>query len=280
VGTYVVTADDVTAGTIFNTATAASDQTEDATDDNTVTVSTPSIAIVKSNVNDDADGSGDISVGDTITYTYSVENNGTANLTGVTVEDDLLGAATLSDVAGDGVDFLAAGDIETAMLTYTILPTDIGTSIVNVATADSDQSDPDTDTNTIVIPARVIGHLYLDTNGNGTQDAGEPDLAGVDVIITDSNGIIQTVTTDANGDWTATVPPGETTVDVDETDSEYPTGYTQTEGDDPTIVIVIIGAVTDGGTDGYYLIETLEIDAVDVDYSEWGIRRYGIQCVG
>ena len=32
----------------------------------------------------------------------------------------------------------------------------------------------------------VSGHIYEDTNGNGTQDPGEPDLAGVDVVITEA----------------------------------------------------------------------------------------------
>ena len=101
-------------------------------------------------------------------------------------------------------------------------------------------------------PGEVAGHLYLDTNGNGVQDAGDPDLANVDVIITDSNGDMQTVTTDDNGDWVATVPPGTTSADVDETDPDYPTGYEQTEGEDPTIVTAVGGITTDAGNDGYY----------------------------
>ena len=32
----------------------------------------------------------------------------------------------------------------------------------------------------------VSGHLYLDTNGDGDQDSGEPDLDNVDVIVTDA----------------------------------------------------------------------------------------------
>jgi phosphatidate phosphatase APP1 len=102
-------------------------------------------------------------------------------------------------------------------------------------------------------PTEVFGHLYLDDNNNGMQDAGEPDLADVDVIITDSNGDMQTVTTDANGDWTAPVPAGTTTADVDETDADYPTGSTQTEGNDPTVVEADPDMPTDAGIDGYYL---------------------------
>ncbi|MDJ0655199.1 MAG: SdrD B-like domain-containing protein [Xanthomonadales bacterium] len=102
----------------------------------------------------------------------------------------------------------------------------------------------------------VSGHLYLDSNNNGTQDAGEPDLANVDVIITDSSGGMQTVTSDANGDWTATVIAGSTTADVDESDPDYPTGATQTEGTDPTVVTAVAGTNVDAGNDGYFLPPT------------------------
>ena len=97
----------------------------------------------------------------------------------------------------------------------------------------------------------VSGHLYIDTNGNGTQDAGEPNLANVDVVITDVNGGTQTVATDASGNWTATVPAGATTANVDETDPQFPAGYTQTEGTDPTTVTAVAGQNTIAGNDGY-----------------------------
>ncbi|MEO5915832.1 MAG: SdrD B-like domain-containing protein [Luteolibacter sp.] len=103
------------------------------------------------------------------------------------------------------------------------------------------------------LPATVTGHLYVDTNGNGTQDSGEPDLAGVDLLITASTGGTQTVTTNASGNWTASVPPGATTANVQESDPQYPTGYTQTEGNDPTTFTAVAGVSANGGTDGYFL---------------------------
>jgi hypothetical protein len=102
----------------------------------------------------------------------------------------------------------------------------------------------------------VFGHLYLDTNGLGTQQADEPNLANVDVVVTDSNGDIQTITSDANGDWVAIVPPGATTADIDESDPEYPTGSTQTEGTDPTTVTAVADAHTPAGIDGFHFITT------------------------
>ncbi|KAG1654010.1 Serine-aspartate repeat-containing protein D [Nymphon striatum] len=85
----------------------------------------------------------------------------------------------------------------------------------------------------------IVGHLYTDSNGNGTQDLGEPDLANVDVIITDSVGAETTVQTDGNGDYRAVgIRPGTASVNIDETDPDYPTGASQTEGTDPTNMTV------------------------------------------
>src|SRR4030095_7085815 len=85
-------------------------------------------------------------------------------------------------------------------------------------------------------PATVTGHLYLDTNGNGVQKVGEPNLANVNVVITGANGATQTVVTNASGNWSASVPPGNTSANVDETDPDFiaaaPAGYVQTEGND------------------------------------------------
>ena len=106
----------------------------------------------------------------------------------------------------------------------------------------------------------VCGNIYFDTNGNGTQDAGEPDLPSIDVIITDEFGNAQTVQTqidpdgDLNGVWCADVPPGIITIDIDETDPDFPDGTTQTEGDDPTTILLIGGTTIDGGTDGFALL--------------------------
>ena len=111
------------------------------------------------------------------------------------------------------------------------------------------------------IPATLTGHLYVDTDGNGTQDVGEPNIANVNVVITDSNGATQTVVTDANGNWTATVPPGTTIANVDEADADFiavvPAGYVQTEGSDPTSVVAVANASTSAGNDGYYIPATV-----------------------
>ncbi|MEI6653795.1 MAG: SdrD B-like domain-containing protein [Verrucomicrobiota bacterium] len=105
--------------------------------------------------------------------------------------------------------------------------------------------------------ATVTGHLYIDTSGNGTQDVGEPNLPNVDVVVTDSLGHSQTVTTDANGNWSVWVIAGSTTANVVETDPDFVAavfaGYTQTEGDDPTTVIAVASSSVSAGNDGYFM---------------------------
>jgi len=102
----------------------------------------------------------------------------------------------------------------------------------------------------------LTGRIYLDANGNGAQDPGEPGLAGVDVEITDSQAGVQTVSTDGNGDYQAAAPAGSATVDVDE--ATLPAGAVQTEGTDPTVVAVPAGG-TVSDVDGYSTFSLVEI---------------------
>jgi hypothetical protein len=101
-------------------------------------------------------------------------------------------------------------------------------------------------------PGTVSGHLYLDLNGNGDQDPDEPNLPNVDVLVTASNGTVITVTTDASGNWSVSVPPGGTIADIDESDPDYPSGSVQTEGDDPTTVLAVGGEDKFTDNDGFY----------------------------
>jgi LPXTG-site transpeptidase (sortase) family protein len=117
------------------------------------------------------------------------------------------------------------------------------------------------------VPGTIQGHVYYDYNLDSTQDADgaddvlgtaddEPNLVNVDVVITEADGSIQTVQTDASGNWTADVVPGDTDVDVDEADIDFtsvvPAGFIQTEGADPQNNIPVgAGANVDAGNDGY-----------------------------
>lgn len=101
----------------------------------------------------------------------------------------------------------------------------------------------------------VNGTVYIDSNGDGQLDPSDTVLAGVEVAITDVNGVVTTVTTDANGYFEQQVPSGTTTVDV--IDATLPDGASLTsdangEGNDPTTVTVPNGGIATDNT-GYLL---------------------------
>ena len=103
--------------------------------------------------------------------------------------------------------------------------------------------------------AIVSGHLYYDTNGNGTQNVGEPNITNVTVTVTSGTNVV-TATTDASGNWSVSIAPGNVSADVDNADADFlaqvPTGSTQTEGSDPTVVNAPAGVTTNAGNDGYF----------------------------
>ena len=89
-----------------------------------------------------------------------------------------------------------------------------------------------------VKPVSIGNFLWVDTNGNGVQDAGEPGLAGVTVTITHADGtpvtdvggqaVVSTVTGD-NGSYDFTdLPPGQYIVSVDPTQPAL-AGYVSTQ---------------------------------------------------
>ena len=106
--------------------------------------------------------------------------------------------------------------------------------------------------NVSLIDTQVHGRVYRDVNGNGTQDSGEPGLPNIDMIIVDMSFLSQAVSTDVNGDWTATVQAGPININVDNTD--LPLGYIQTEGEDPTAMVALPNTDNYGGIDGYYFV--------------------------
>ena len=150
--TYVVTAADATAGSVDNTATADSDQTPPVPDSETVPVVTPGLNLVKSQTgNADEDGSGDVTPGDTLTYTFTATNTGTSTLTGVTITDPLPGLSALSCVPAQPAT-LAPGASMVCTATYVVTAADATAgSVDNTATADSDQTPPVPDSETVPV---------------------------------------------------------------------------------------------------------------------------------
>ena len=119
--------------------------------------------------------------------------------------------------------------------------------------------------------ATIFGKVYLDANANGQWDLGESGVADLSVLITHSFGGVFTVTTNAQGDWTAAVPAGSTSVQLDSGDAEYPTGYLRSEGTDPTTVLAVAATSTHAGNDGFYLGGSISgTTQVDRNYDDVG----------
>ena len=135
--TYSVTQADIDLGEVNNTATAIGDDSGgggSVSDTDGVTISTaqnPSISLSKSfTANADEDGSGDVSVGDTLTYDLVVTNEGDVSLSSIAVSDPLAGGA----VACPQTTLPPAGTI-TCQATYTVVQADVDAgSIRNTAT--------------------------------------------------------------------------------------------------------------------------------------------------
>ncbi|TWT13897.1 DUF11 domain-containing protein [Reyranella sp. CPCC 100927] len=188
----------IDAGSVTNLATASgtppagSNVTD--TDTNTVPIiQDPKLTIEKSvisitNPNNTGGGSVVDQAGDVVAYAIVVTNTGNVTLTNVALADALLQGAngTLGSPAGDdGNAVLDVGEIWTYTGTYTVQQSDIdnqgaidGTAdnnIHNVATVDTQQTDPLSDSADVPIDRTVdlFGHKFGDLNGNGTWDKGQ-----------------------------------------------------------------------------------------------------------
>jgi len=201
-----------------------------------------------------------VATGDLISYTVSIANTSPDPLTNVVVTD-LIDAQTSFTAASSGgvydggsntvtwpsIPMLAPG----AGVSYTVevsAPATTETVSNQAATTSDETSWVFSVWDTTVVDASVSGHTFRDDDGSGVQDVGEPDLAGVDVIVTDGNGA-QTVTTDAAGAWALAVAAGAVSSDV--VDATVPAGHILSTGNDPQAVVAVAGILTPSESVGF-----------------------------
>src|SRR5690606_29293136 len=138
-GNYVITQEDIDAGEVINQATAEgtapdatvvsdlSDESSVLEDDPTIIelCQNPVIAIVKTGILNDENQNDCTDVDETISYTFTVTNEGNVSLSNVTVTDPLIATITgpTGDTNGDGK--LDVTEIWTYTGTYTITQGDI-----------------------------------------------------------------------------------------------------------------------------------------------------------
>ncbi|MCP3936162.1 MAG: DUF11 domain-containing protein, partial [Actinomycetia bacterium] len=141
-GTYVVALADADAGFVINTAIAQGTDPNgtDVTDDDAVAepvITSPAITLTKTWAgNADEDGSGGVSIGDTLTYDFVATNSGDVTLSASRIVDPMAGLSALSCVPAQPA-VLAPGDSITCSATYTVTQTNIDNGqIINTATAE------------------------------------------------------------------------------------------------------------------------------------------------
>ncbi|MCF6226470.1 MAG: IPTL-CTERM sorting domain-containing protein [Xanthomonadales bacterium] len=168
IGTYVVTAGDVTTGSISNTGTGDSDETPPDNDILiTPVVGTPALNTVKAMTgNADEDGSTSITENDTLTFTITVTNTGNIPLTNVVVTDPMITPTTNSCAT------VAVGATCVLVGTYMVTAADIVVgSISNTGTGDSDETPPSDDV--LITPVEGSPALTIDKSltTNADEDA-------------------------------------------------------------------------------------------------------------
>jgi len=154
-------------------------------------------------------------VGDVITYTITIENNGTVTLTDINITEFYpgTGAGTLSGpLSSDGnTSVIHVGETWTYTAKYTVTQADVDARVdlVNIISVDTNQTGTkDANASTPVEKlGSWSGHVSKDTNGNGIGDL---NLAGVTIkLYTDPNGdgdpsdgvLVGTTTTNSSGNY-------------------------------------------------------------------------------
>ncbi|MFF7294237.1 DUF6923 family protein [Microbacterium sp. NPDC008134] len=169
--TYVITADDVTAGSVDNTATATATTPDGesftSTPSSTSTPTTapaPSLTVVKSANPSEA---AEFEAGQEIVYSFVVTNTGNVPLNDIEVEDtDFTGTGTLSPVDCP-VATLPTGEQTVCTATYTLTQDDVDAgSVTNSAVAGGTPPGDDTpmtsDPSTVTIPSIAAPGLTVE----------------------------------------------------------------------------------------------------------------------
>lgn len=170
------------------------------------TLGTPAVGIAKTS---DAPATG-VPAGASVTYTYVVTNLGDVPLLNLAVSDDVLGP--IGSVPGPLAPAAAVQFTRTAVLGENT--TNVG-SVAAVDRYGREVSDTAELTVAVITSARILGHVFEDSNGDGSWASDvEPGLAGWTVDLLDTAGnVVQTAATDGVGDYMfSDLTPGQTYV--------------------------------------------------------------------
>ena len=288
---YVVTQSDIDTGSITNQATASGTGAEGLVTDlsgATVSDDTPTvtivpeacldaIAITKAGVFNDVDANGCSTASvDTVTYTFTVTNQGNTSLTSVTVTDPLLGGLLTATPTGDTNNNTILDITETWVYVqdYVVTQSDIDTgSITNQATASGTGAEglvtdlsgatvsDDTPTVTIVPEACLDAiaitkaGVFNDVDANGCSTASVDTVTYTFTVTNQGNTSLTsvTVTDPLLGGLLTAIPSGDTNnntiLDITET-WVYVQDYVVTQSDIDTGSITNQATASGTGAEG------------------------------
>ncbi len=302
---YTITQADIDAGIVSNqalvTGTSSTDGStlEDLSDDDTVFEDDitdtilpleAGIAVIKTGVFNDENSDGYASLGETITYNFTVTNQGEDTITDVVLTDDMLGGeVTLASGDDNGDNILDVDEIWLYAASYTITQADIdagvvsnqalvtGTSSTDGSTLE-DLSDDDTvfedDITDTILPleagiAVIKTGIFNDENSDGYANIGETITYNFTVTNQGEDTITDVVLTDAMLGGEVSLASGDDNgdniLDVDEI-WLYAANYTITQADIDAGVVSNQAFVTGtSSTDGSTLEDLSDDDTVFED---------------
>ncbi|MEV4853068.1 MULTISPECIES: DUF7507 domain-containing protein [unclassified Microbacterium] len=185
--TYTLTQQDIEDGRRPNTATAAGTSplgpVGDTSSAEVLFAGTAAIALTKTPTQPvDATGDGMIGAGDTVGYSFTIRNTGTTLLTGILLDDPLLGGA-IDCPALDGLALAPQTEVVCGPVDYVLTQADVDAGEVrNTATvsaqsvagpADDEDSADVTVVGTDALTLLKSAAAVVDANGNGRTDAGD-----------------------------------------------------------------------------------------------------------
>jgi uncharacterized repeat protein (TIGR01451 family) len=187
--TYTVTAEDVAAGGVTNSATvdcAVSCLPEPPTDEVTIPGAAPGLTIEKS-----ADPAAEVNAGDVITYSFTATNTGNVELADVTISDSLAG---LEWVTGPNLGTLAPGASAVGTATYTVTTDDVAAgSVVNSATVTGTPpgggTPPVSPPSEVTVPTGPVpapGALTIEKSADATDRVHPGDLVTFTFVVTNT----------------------------------------------------------------------------------------------
>jgi uncharacterized repeat protein (TIGR01451 family) len=198
---YTITADDVAAGAVKNSATASGITPDDepiasspSTTSTPTTAAAPGISVVKSADPSDADS---FTPGQTITYHFTVTNTGNVPLTDVApVEGTFTGTGTMSEPTCPSAT-LAPNAQEVCDATYTLTPEDVDAgSVTNTATATGTPVGSDTPIasppSTVTVPTPAEAGLSVVKSANPTTVTAAGQTVTYSFVVTNTGNVTLT----------------------------------------------------------------------------------------